>query len=285
MSILGEMVQTTHRFRPKVETESSQARPRPIELQTENGFAIIRRCDLDANASKGRTEHCFVVRDTDGYELDITVDFSATAIAEVIHRTFGRVTLESLYWLNCAEHHLSDYLWENNDYPPDGRITIDYLTPDDLDMAQRWGKEDSTPPASLSASFRPTQTSTDGEGSPSTTQPIKFLTENGYAIIRLCDVDASINDSPQACHFRVSDSKGSEHEITVRFNETVIKEIQTRRRRGELLAASKYWLVIAEKYLADYLWRHNQFPPKDELTIDQLSGDDLLLGAHWQEHG
>ena len=140
-AIVSEMVRTTQRMEPRVEQKTSATRPRPIELQTENGFSIIRRCDIDEQSSPGGTEHCFVVRDPDGYELDVTVVFSVSVIAEVIHHSFGRITLENSYWLATAEHHLSDYLWENEDYPPAAKLTIDYLTPDDLDLARRWGSQ------------------------------------------------------------------------------------------------------------------------------------------------
>lgn len=281
MAMVSEMARTRQRTEPHVERKISTARPPPIELQTENGFSIIRRCDLDGHSSMGGTEHCFVVRDPDGYELDITVNFSNSAIAEVIHHSGGRVTLESSCWLASAEHHLSDYLWEHEDYPPDARITIDYVTPHDIDLARRWGTDippHEQPKAEL---LRPTVTFGDGDGARAKPQPIKFLTENDFSVVRLCDLDSSISDSTEECHFRVTNPKGWEREIRVRFGRALVQDIQSRRRRGELAAASKYWLTIAEKYLGDYLWQNDAFPPDCRHTIDQLAGDDLLLGAHW----
>ena len=118
--------------------DSSPARQRPIEVQTENGFAIIRLCDVDRTLSIEGTRHYFIVRDPNGYELDITVDISDAVVAEVRLRCRGRITLASSFWINCAERHLTDYLWENEDYPPDGRITVDQLTLEDLDLTRRW---------------------------------------------------------------------------------------------------------------------------------------------------
>jgi len=118
--------------------ESSPARQRPIELQTENGFAIIRLCDVNRSVSIEGTRHYFIVRDPNGYELDITVEISDAAVAEVRRRCRGRITLASSFWINCAERHLTTYLWENEDYPPDGMITVDQLTLDDMDLARRW---------------------------------------------------------------------------------------------------------------------------------------------------
>jgi hypothetical protein len=282
VSVLSVMTWTTHRTRPEFDSESSKTRPAPIELQTENGFAIVRRCDLDQNSSTRGTEHFFVVRDPYGYELDITVDFSDAAIAEAIARSNRRLTLSSAYWITTAEHHLADYLWEADDYPREGKITIDYLTPDDVDLARRWATQ--IPPAIESApasTFRATAVSIDGNGAKPKTQPIKVVTENGYTIMRLGDIDQSIGDTPDGCHFRVTNPNGVEREINVRFDRALVTQIQDRRRRGQLTAASKYWPVMAEKILADYVWRHGDFPPAGDLRIDQLDVDDLLLGAHW----
>lgn len=118
--------------------ESSPARQRPIEVQTENGFAVIRLCDVDRTVAIEGTRHDFIVRDPNGYELEITVDISDAVVAEVRRRCRGRITLASSFWINCAERHLTDYLWENEDYPPDGRIRVDQLTLEDIDLTRRW---------------------------------------------------------------------------------------------------------------------------------------------------
>jgi hypothetical protein len=285
MSILSTMKQLKHTTTPNLSQKSSGTRRRPIELQTENGFCIVRRCDIDQNSSTGGTEHCFVVRDPYGYELDITVDFSAAPIAEVSTRSAGRITNESSFWINCAERHLADYLWEADDYPPDGRITVEYLTPVDVDSAQRWGME--VPPAAASALSRSKATlifgNGDGTAGLSKTEPIKLVTENNFTIVRDCDSDDSINDTSERCHFRVTKPDGAERQVIVLFDKRVIQRVQAQRRRSQLGLMSKYWPVIAEKHLADYLWRRNDCPPNCELRIEELSGDDLLLGAHWQE--
>jgi len=138
MSILSGMPQTTFKRTPQMDRENSRTRRHTIELQTENNFCIIRRCDMEESSGSG-TEHCFVVRDRDGYELEITVSFAESAIAEAVRRSDGRPRFESGFWLTCAERHLADYLWEHDDYPPDSRITIDRLTPDDIDLICRCG--------------------------------------------------------------------------------------------------------------------------------------------------
>jgi hypothetical protein len=112
--------------------------PRPIEFLTENGFHIIRLCEIDESISAGRTTHPFLVRDPHGYELQIDVEVAKAAIDQIIGRSQGCVTKCSSYWIACAERHLAAYLGEEDDYPPDARLEVDQLTPDDLDLARRW---------------------------------------------------------------------------------------------------------------------------------------------------
>jgi hypothetical protein len=116
---------------------SAQAR-RPIEYLTENGFSIIRCCDVDPSFLMDGPEHRFIVRDTDGYELEITVDILPGAVAEVVGRSRGRISPASSYWLACAERHLAEYLWEHDDYPADGTLKVEELTLDDIDLTRRW---------------------------------------------------------------------------------------------------------------------------------------------------
>ncbi len=118
--------------------DNSPAAQNPIEYQTENGFAIIRLGDVDRSVSMVGPRHYFIVRDPHGYELDITVEITNDAVAEVMWRCRGRITLESSFWITCAERHLATYLWENEDYPPEAKLTVDQLTIDDLDLARRW---------------------------------------------------------------------------------------------------------------------------------------------------
>lgn len=120
-------------------TDVRPARHEGIQYLTENGFGIVRRCDVDDSIWPGGLEQCFIVRDPDGYELDITVRFDTQAAAEVIHRSRHRITFESSFWVNAAERHLAEYLWEHNDYPPEAQLTIEGLTLDDIDLAIRWG--------------------------------------------------------------------------------------------------------------------------------------------------
>lgn len=110
----------------------------PIQYVTENGFTIIRLCDIDESITAAGTKHSFVIRDSHGYELEITVDISDPAASEIVSQSRWRLSLNSSYWICCAERHLADYLWENDDYPPEARLKVDVLTLNDLNLARRW---------------------------------------------------------------------------------------------------------------------------------------------------
>lgn len=292
MSVLKEMAQRTFGSTPQIHRENWRNRRRPIELQTENNFSIVRRCDVDDQSSRMGTEHCFVVRDPYGYELEITVSFSESAIAEAVRRSGGRLMFSSAFWLTCAERHLADYLWENDDYPPAARITIDRLTPDDVDLVRRCGidaGDEESKRASRESkrelsriSHKPFLSDEPRACIPQQpSRPIRLLTENGYTIIRRCDVEPSISDGAERCHFRVTNSHGHESDVTVHFDEALIRKIQELRKQRALALTSSYWPVMAEKYLAAHLWMEDQFPARGEITFRRLSDDDLLLGAHW----
>ena len=117
---------------------SEAAQPRPIELITENGFSIVRGRDLNGAASREDGSYTFVVRDPHGYELEIAVAIERSAVLEVFKRSAGRISTDNSYWICCAERHLSDYLWEQDGYPPADSLKVERLTPDDLDLARRW---------------------------------------------------------------------------------------------------------------------------------------------------
>jgi hypothetical protein len=119
---------------------SAEAHP-PIEYLTENGFSIIRLCDIDESISAAGTTHHFLVRDPNGYELQITVNVSDGAIEEIFRRSRGRISTNSSFWISFDERQLGMYLWENDDYPPDAKLTVDQLTLDDIDLAIRWDRD------------------------------------------------------------------------------------------------------------------------------------------------
>jgi len=112
--------------------------------------------------------------------------------------------------------------------------------------------------------------------------PIQYVTENGFSIIRLCDVDESVIATSRECRFLVRNERGWQREVTVAFEERLIAQVQSRR-RCRLLDSSVLWLVCAEQQLATYLWENNDYPEGGQLIISELPADELLLATHWSD--
>ena len=117
---------------------------------------------------------------------------------------------------------------------------------------------------------------------PRAATPIKYLTENGFSIVRLAEVDRSVRVSPDDCQFLVQRDHEPQQEIHVNFSQRLIAELKIRR-RSPLSEASFFWLVCAETCLANYLWEHDQLPPNHYLAIDELGPEELMLALHWRD--
>jgi len=116
---------------------------------------------------------------------------------------------------------------------------------------------------------------------PQTNPPIKYVTENGFSIIRLSEIDPLVIDTPKDCHFLVQDEDGAEREVRVGFTEQLITSLRIRR-RVPLPESSPFWLVCAESFLARFLWEEDEWPT--ELTlITELTPDELMLALHWRD--
>ncbi len=125
------------------------------------------------------------------------------------------------------------------------------------------------------------------ERSPQVSSPIQYVTENGFSIIRLTEVDGLENDSARNCRFLVRNERGSEREVTVHFEESLVAQIQSQRRKNQrrtrLLETSVLWVICAEQCLATYLWENDNYPDGGRLDIGELSVDALLLATHWSD--
>ena len=125
------------------------------------------------------------------------------------------------------------------------------------------------------------------ERSPQVSSPIQYVTENGFSIIRLGEVDGLENDSARNCRFLVRNERGSEREVTVHFEESLVAQIQSQRRKNQrrtrLLETGVLWVICAEQCLATYLWENDNYPDGGRLDIGELSVDALLLATHWSD--
>jgi hypothetical protein len=114
-----------------------------------------------------------------------------------------------------------------------------------------------------------------------TQRPIEFLTENGFSIIRLSDIDKSISPVGPVHEFLVRDPYGYELNITVHISNDAVTEIG-RRSRVRISNVSSYWIAMAERHLATYLWEVDDYPPDASLTVDELTIDDTDLARRWK---
>ena len=104
---------------------------------------------------------------------------------------------------------------------------------------------------------------------------IKFVTENGFAIERVCERESSTTDSACGCHFVVRGPNDEERRVIVAFGEAAIRLVQSLQSPVPLSLKSPFWLRFAESHLATYLWQKNDYPPAGRLIIDALSEEDL----------
>ena len=111
-------------------------------------------------------------------------------------------------------------------------------------------------------------------------RPIEFLTENGFSIIRLSDIDKSIPAVGAMHEFLVRDPHGYDLHITVQISSDVIEDVSWRC-KCRISNESSYWISLAERHLATYLWENDDYPPDAALNIDQSTNDDLDLARRW----
>jgi len=112
--------------------------------------------------------------------------------------------------------------------------------------------------------------------------PIEFVTENGFSIVRLSELQPATVDSQSECHFLVRQPDGEESDVSVEFVVSVVAQAQSQR-HIPLSATSDFWLTLAEQHLAVYVWKNNQCPASGRLVVSQLSSDDLVLAAGWRD--
>ena len=112
--------------------------------------------------------------------------------------------------------------------------------------------------------------------------PIKYLTENGFTIVRLSEINPSVIDRPGECRFLVQREDGPERAIKVGFDQRVIEHLRIRR-RIPLSETSMFWVACAESCLATYLWEKADYPAAGRLTMNDLGPDELMLAIHWRD--
>jgi hypothetical protein len=109
--------------------------------------------------------------------------------------------------------------------------------------------------------------------------PIEFITENGYSIVRPWESGKSPKPTGGRCRFVVSDGF-IEREVQVEISPRAATEISLRS-RGRIESSNSFWIVCAERHLANYVSEHADFPENDELIVEKLDREDILSAIRW----
>ncbi len=109
--------------------------------------------------------------------------------------------------------------------------------------------------------------------------PIEFITENGYSIVRPWESGNSPAPTGERFCFEVSDGF-IEREVRVDISRGVVSEMSLRS-RGRIERSNSFWICCAERHLANYVSEHADFPEDDELIVEKLNREDVLLALRW----
>jgi hypothetical protein len=118
--------------------DSFAANAQPIEVLTGNEFSILRLWEIDRVPPPLSGSYHFMVRNSQSEKREIIVEIADPVVVQVEVSTRERIQLGSSFWICCAEKHLANYVWQKDDYPPDDRLCVGQLDPEDLITAIRW---------------------------------------------------------------------------------------------------------------------------------------------------
>ena len=110
--------------------------------------------------------------------------------------------------------------------------------------------------------------------------PIEFITENGFSIVRPWESGESPGPTGGRVRFGVSDGF-IEREVTVEISRDVVAELSLRT-RGRIQLSNSFWVSCAERHLANYVSEHADFPEDDELIVKKLDREDILSALRWE---
>jgi hypothetical protein len=107
-----------------------------------------------------------------------------------------------------------------------------------------------------------------------------LLTENGFCISRLWEINRVPPPSDGNYPFNVRDPQSTERVIVVEIADEVVVEIELRTRLRILLSSS-FWICCAERHLATYVHENNDYPTSDRLRVEQLGADECMAAIRW----
>ncbi len=118
------------------------------------------------------------------------------------------------------------------------------------------------------------------ESSAADARPTELVTQNGFSIVRLWEINREALPSAGRYNFMVRNPQCLEREITIEIVDKLVLEIELKT-RGRVLPGSTYWICCAERHLATYLWESNDYPSGDRLSVDLLDPEDAMSAIRW----
>jgi len=120
-------------------------------------------------------------------------------------------------------------------------------------------------------------------GEDDSSDPIEFITENGFSIVRPWESGNSPQPTAARCRFAVSDGF-IEREVTVEISPRINAEVELRT-RGKIELSNSFWICCAERHLSNYVSEHADFPEDDKLIVEELDSEDILSALRWEKSG
>jgi DNA-binding response OmpR family regulator len=134
-AVAGALAERPRRLPDRRPPTAPPERP-PIEAVTLNGFRIVA-APPPAGAAHG--EHTFRVKHfATGTETTVTVSIDPEAVARVARLTRRSLQPSGAFWREQAERLLSAFLWSEGRVPQNGRLTVQDVSRDALDVAAAW---------------------------------------------------------------------------------------------------------------------------------------------------
>jgi CheY-like chemotaxis protein len=121
-----------------LERRTASAQPgRPsIEAMTLNGFGIVA---TPAPTDTANGEHTFRVKHrSSGSESTVTVSIDPEAVARVARLSRRALQPGGAFWRGQAERLLAAVLWSEGRVPENGRLIVQDISREDLDVAAAW---------------------------------------------------------------------------------------------------------------------------------------------------
>jgi hypothetical protein len=115
--------------------------------------------------------------------------------------------------------------------------------------------------------------------SPAERPSIEAMTLNGFKIVAApAPTDAASGEHT----FRVKHfAAGTESTVTVSIDPEAVARV-ARLSRRTLQPGGAFWRGQAERRLSAFLWSEGRVPDKGQLTVGDVSRDDIDLAAAWQ---